>query len=325
MGKRIVVAVLGVLGGSMAADAESVTYDFTGTGYFCPLDSTGSVSGCTFDVAYTGTIRIDVLAPLPSGVGSFIGSHAAFDPDGWVDSDFIIRWDSNSFSPEPTPGLPFDSPRHSGFVQNDFFGVDLLENTELFAGLSEAREYRSLAVMTRRTSDTSWLNDLSFDLTVGLAPIADGGVNDRNVISFNNFSFNRTTQDDWRGYIGQVQLTSLTPRKTVDIDIKPGSAPNSINPRNKGVIPVAVLGSAEFDATQVDSSTVQFGPNNASPARDGKVTDVNDDGFIDMLFHFRTQATGIACGSNTASLSGKTFGDETFVGSDSIRTVGCKP
>jgi hypothetical protein len=46
---------------------------------------------------------------------------------------------------------------------------------------------------------------------------------------------------------------------------------------------------------------------------------------MDMLFHVRTPATGIACGSNTASLSGKTFGDESFVGRDSIRTVGCKP
>jgi len=110
----------------------------------------------------------------------------------------------------------------------------------------------------------------------------------------------------------------------VDIDIKPGSAPNSINPRNKGVIPVAVLGSADFDATQVDPSTVQFGAANAPAVRDGLVADINDDGFPDMLFRFRTQATGIQCGSTSASLSGMTFNGQSFEGSDSVRTVGCK-
>ena len=33
----------------------------------------------------------------------------------------------------------------------------------------------------------------------------------------------------------------------IEIDIKPGSDRNSINPMSKGVIPVAILGSDEFD------------------------------------------------------------------------------
>ncbi|MET0988322.1 MAG: hypothetical protein ABW034_23220, partial [Steroidobacteraceae bacterium] len=109
----------------------------------------------------------------------------------------------------------------------------------------------------------------------------------------------------------------------VAIDIKPGNDANSINPRNRGVIPVAVLGSANFDATQVDSSTVEFGPGAAPPVRDGRVKDVNGDGYPDVFFHFSTQATGLICGSNTASIQGMTFGDQRFVGSDSIHAVGC--
>jgi len=42
----------------------------------------------------------------------------------------------------------------------------------------------------------------------------------------------------------------------VAIDIKPGSDPNSINLSSAGVVPVAILSSATFDATQVDPASV---------------------------------------------------------------------
>ncbi len=110
----------------------------------------------------------------------------------------------------------------------------------------------------------------------------------------------------------------------VEIDIKPFSKSNSINPRSRGILLVAVLGSGEFDATQVDSSTVRFGPRKASVVFDGHVVDVNRDGYRDMLLFFGRKATGIRCGDTTASLSGETFAGQSFTGSDSIRTVGCK-
>lgn len=110
----------------------------------------------------------------------------------------------------------------------------------------------------------------------------------------------------------------------VEIDIKPFSKSNNINPKSRGVLRVAVLGSGEFDATQVDSSTVRFGPRNASAVRDSRVVDVNHDGYQDMLLYFDRKATGIRCADDSASLSGKTFGGRSFAGSDSIRTVGCK-
>ncbi len=63
-----------------------------------------------------------------------------------------------------------------------------------------------------------------------------------------------------------------------------GSDPNAINPKSKDVIPVAVLGSVNFDATQVDFSTAEFGPRKASPIHDGHVEDVNNDDFFDVVF-----------------------------------------
>ena len=110
----------------------------------------------------------------------------------------------------------------------------------------------------------------------------------------------------------------------VSIDIKPGSDPNGVNPRSKGVIPVAVLGSVDFDATQVDFSTVVFGPGKAPSVHDGHVENVNGDGFDDMVFHFKVSDTGIVCGDTDATLTGETFGGQAINGTDAVKTAGCK-
>ena len=110
---------------------------------------------------------------------------------------------------------------------------------------------------------------------------------------------------------------------TVDIDIKPGSFPNSINPRNQGVIPVAILSTPSFDATTVDASSVRFGPAGAAPVHSA-LADVDGDGDVDMILHFRTQNTGIVCGDTSATLTGHTTGGQLITGSDSVKTAGCK-
>ena len=110
----------------------------------------------------------------------------------------------------------------------------------------------------------------------------------------------------------------------VTIDIKPGSGSNSVNPRSKGVIPLAVLGSADFDATQVFPTTALFGPDGASPAHNGHLEDVNDDGFMDMVLHFKTQKTGIDCGDTEATLVGQIMDGTLITGTDAVKTVGCK-
>jgi len=108
---------------------------------------------------------------------------------------------------------------------------------------------------------------------------------------------------------------------TVAIDIKPGS----INPKSRGVTPVAILTTATFNAATVDSSTVRFGKTGteASPTQVA-LEDVNGDGLIDMVLHFQTQQTGIVCGTTSAFLRGKTLSGQSIKGSDPINTVGCK-
>ncbi len=106
----------------------------------------------------------------------------------------------------------------------------------------------------------------------------------------------------------------------VEIDIKPGSDSNPINLKSRGVISVAILTTEDFDATEVDPETVRFGPGLARPTG-YSLEDVNDDDSLDMVLRFRTQETGIQAGDTSATLTGVSFIDGAFFGSDAIVTV----
>jgi len=105
------------------------------------------------------------------------------------------------------------------------------------------------------------------------------------------------------------------------VDIKPGSDPNSIHTISMGLVPVAILSSAGFDATQVNVSTLTFNPGQATPKHNGHLEDVNNDGFRDLVLHFVQKDTGIQIGHTQACLSGQTFGGQGIGGCDSIVTV----
>jgi len=104
----------------------------------------------------------------------------------------------------------------------------------------------------------------------------------------------------------------------ISIDIKPGSEPNSINLGAKGVVPVAVLTTEVFDASTIDPSTVTFA--GATPVR-WVFEDVDDDGDLDLLFHFKTQELDLTESSTIASLTGQTTDGDSFIGSDTVRIV----
>jgi hypothetical protein len=50
---------------------------------------------------------------------------------------------------------------------------------------------------------------------------------------------------------------------------------------------------------------------------------IDTDGEMDMVLHFDTQDTGIACGDTEATLTGETFANRLISGADPIVTVNC--
>jgi hypothetical protein len=108
----------------------------------------------------------------------------------------------------------------------------------------------------------------------------------------------------------------------VDLDIKPGSDPNAINIDDNGLIPVAILTTEDFDALTVDAASVRFGPDEAEKShKRAHVEDVDGDGDLDLLLHFRTLDTGIAPGDTEACVIGETLDGTPFEGCDLVRTV----
>jgi len=131
------------------------------------------------------------------------------------------------------------------------------------------------------------------------------------------------TDDD--GGVGVDSLTITVKRIPVPIDIKPGSDPNSINPGDKGLIPVAILNDASWtpyyiDPTLVDPSSAVFGPNEASPVR-WHYEDVDKDGDIDLILFFNTQETGIKIGDTSATLNANLTDGRQITGVDDIWTA----
>lgn len=120
-------------------------------------------------------------------------------------------------------------------------------------------------------------------------------------------------------------LTNANGTIEVAIDLKPGSFPNSVNPRSRGTIPVAVLTTESFDAATVDPWTVRFGKTGteAAPLRFA-FEDVDGDGDADLVLHFDSLATAIDCATTEARLKGQTTEGNAIQGSDSVNAVGCK-
>jgi hypothetical protein len=55
-----------------------------------------------------------------------------------------------------------------------------------------------------------------------------------------------------------LTLEKAAPPPPVPVDIRPQSCPNPLNVKDKGVLPVAVLGTEHFDVTQVDPAAVRL-------------------------------------------------------------------
>lgn len=115
----------------------------------------------------------------------------------------------------------------------------------------------------------------------------------------------------------------------LEIDVRPGSEENPINPRSRGVTSVAVLRTDDFDPTS-EPVRYRFGApdvvaegGGATPVRH-RVRDVDGDGRDDLVVQFGTAAAEFEHGDDEAELRWDRTEDREhgLSGRDTIRTVG---
>jgi hypothetical protein len=151
------------------------------------------------------------------------------------------------------------------------------------------------------------------------------------------------------GAVSNIRPTSASPPQgmgfalpcgQVALDIKPGSCPNPLNPKSKGVLPAAILGTADFDVTQIDAATLSL--EGVPPIR-SRVADVSTpvvgdpecdcttegpDGYYDLTLKFKTQDIVAAIGPVSAgdvlvlTITGSLLDGTPIEGSDCVRIVG---
>ncbi|MFX0203723.1 MAG: hypothetical protein ACFFCW_47095 [Candidatus Hodarchaeota archaeon] len=124
----------------------------------------------------------------------------------------------------------------------------------------------------------------------------------------------------------------------VGIDIKPMSCPNPLNVKSNGVLPVAILGTEDFDVSDVDVSSVslagiapiRFDYEDVATPFDGELCDCHElgpDGYLDLILKFDTQEIVDALGSVLDGdeleliLTGECVDGIQIEGSDCIRII----
>ncbi len=132
--------------------------------------------------------------------------------------------------------------------------------------------------------------------------------------------------NDSRGLVTQFELEPAA--IAVLIDVKPGSDQNPVNPGSGGSLPVAVLTTDDFDAATIDlDQPIMLGdPDLAGTAlpTNGSLQDVDNDGDLDLLLHFRIRelvdAGAIDNATQSLGLTGSTL-DGTGIGGLDVVTI----
>ena len=221
-------------------------------------------------------------------------------------------------------GTDFDAhPSWSPDGSQIAFGSNRDGNTEIFVMNTDGSGPTNLTNNAASDKDPAWSPDGTKIAFLSFRDAANWEIFVMNADGSNQTNLTNNSLDengpDWQPVM----------EPAVPIDINPRSDANRINLNSARVIAVAILGSDTFDVTDVDVTTLEFGPDGATPVHDltdpklyaRHLKDVNHDGFTDLVSHYRTQETGISPGDIEACLTGQTFGGQAIEGCDTIRTV----
>jgi len=141
----------------------------------------------------------------------------------------------------------------------------------------------------------------------------------------------RITYDDESYQRHTVEGRSVLASLEVPVDIKPGTAPNSINLGSSSVVPAAFLTTPDFDASVIDPRTVMFGGYDfwgdikLRGKKDGvpmaSLEDVDGDGDLDLVVHVEVEYAATEPMDVECQLRAFTYGGFLVWGRDSVRIV----
>jgi hypothetical protein len=133
------------------------------------------------------------------------------------------------------------------------------------------------------------------------------------VFPMGDTSVHWTATDDSNNSANATQrITVIVP---ITIDIKPGTYPNIINLRAKGVVPVAIITTSSFSAASALPGSINFA--GARPLR-WAMQDVDRDGDRDMILQFSVTDLKLSSSSAEGVLTGKTLSGVPIEGRDSV-------
>jgi len=113
----------------------------------------------------------------------------------------------------------------------------------------------------------------------------------------------------------------------VRIDVRPGNDVDPIKIGSRGVLPIAILSSASFDALTIDPSTILVAGAGVAVRGNGRhyltvERDVDGDGLVDLVVHVETAGVEVEANSAKIVLTGQTYDDVAIFGRDFVTTVG---
>jgi len=278
---------------------------------------------------FTHTGYNDVTRKLNSFVGTFwrsVEPNAYMFP--WITGYGVygnqstansIDWKTYEFEVAGRRRLArhFTSKDGPGNAEPDYLVKEALDTDPIFFNPDPVANPDEMAILTYEPSDNDGSGTVDGNDYL-LATLAVGSCIGGN--------YNELADADHDGCVTADDLAELYPFVPVTIDIKPGSDPNSINRGSAGVIPVAIMSTAVFDATQIDPATVALaGSAIKLVGKTGRylshVEDVNGDGLLDFVCQVSTNQAVLEMGQTSAELLATTYAGVQVRGLDSVNIV----
>ena len=264
---------------------------------------------------------ITFLYDGPDGL-SLVVVHGAFGGDGGRGVSWTLRGDvlsdgawvvRDDFYLDPDTGEPAGSNYDRWDVSGSTHTIDW---TWGLAG-TDGGAFRPLGDGFELTIDPAYNEDAA----LWDDDYYDGEVTDWQILSFpdGRSSPERTSLALDREVT--IRSEACDSAVAAEIDVR-----SRINPKSRGVIPVALFATDGLDPEDVAVGSLRFGPpevvddgGGAQTAHGGHLEDVDGTDGDDLMLHFPTQETGFEGGETTAKLVGETTDGRRVVGTDGVR------